>query len=143
MSTPSGLSGLSGRVFGSYLLEAPLGQGGMGEVYRARHLRLANRQAAVKVLPAYFANQSNFLARFEREANSAASLDHPNILPIWDYGEQDGVPYLAMPLVPGGNLGELLERRGPLPPEEALGYVRQIGAALDYAHQRGIIQDRK
>lgn len=130
---------LTGHTFGSYVLEELLGRGGMGEVYRARHVRLVNRRAAVKVLPTYLAVEPEFLQRFEREANNAASLDHPNILPVWDYGEQDGAPYLAMPLVEGGNLAELLQRQGPLAPRDAAPYLRQIGAALDYARSRGII----
>ncbi len=130
---------LSGQTFGSYRLEGLLGRGGMGEVYRARHLRLTNRLAAVKILPASFASEPDFLRRFEQEANSAASLDHPNILPVWDYGEQDGTPFLAMPLVPAGSLKELLERRGPLPPAEAERYLSPIADALDYAHSRGIL----
>mgnify|MGYP000105992738 CR=1 FL=1 len=130
---------LSGQTFGSYRLEGILGRGGMGEVYRARHLRLAGRLAAVKVLPASFAAEPDFLRRFEQEANSAAALDHPAILPVWDYGEQDGQPYLAMPLVGGGSLKELLERRGPLSPAEAESFLTPIADALDYAHARGII----
>jgi len=130
---------LSGQTFGSYRLEGLLGRGGMGEVYRARHLRLTNRLAAVKILPASFASDPDFLRRFEQEANSAASLDHPNILPVWDYGEQDGTPFLAMPLVPAGSLKELLERRGPLSPAEAERYLAPIAEALDYAHSRGIL----
>ncbi len=130
---------LSGQTFGSYRLEGLLGRGGMGEVYRARHLRLTNRLAAVKILPASFASDPDFLRRFDQEANSAASLDHPNILPVWDYGEQDGTPFLAMPLVPAGSLKELLERRGPLSPTEAEHYLAPIAEALDYAHSRGIL----
>lgn len=130
---------LSGQTFGSYRLEGLLGRGGMGEVYRAQHLRLTGRLAAVKVLPASFAAEPDFLRRFDQEANSAASLDHPNILPVWDYGEQDGMPYLAMPLVPAGSLKELLERRGPLAPTEAERYLAPIADALDYAHSRGIL----
>src|SRR5690349_1269645 len=130
---------LSGQTFGSYRLEELLGRGGMGEVYRARHLRLTNRHAAVKVLPSSLANEPDFLRRFEQEAISAASLDHPNILPVWDYGEQDGQPYLAMPLVTGGSLKELLEKQGSLSPAEAEQYLAPIADALDYAHDRGII----
>ena len=130
---------LSGQTFGSYRLEELLGRGGMGEVYSARHLRLTNRHAAVKVLPSSLANEPDFLRRFEQEAISAASLDHPNILPVWDYGEQDGQPYLAMPLVSGGSLKELLETRGPLSPADAEHYLTPIADALDYAHERGII----
>src|SRR5690349_18273929 len=130
---------LSGQTFGSYRLEDVIGRGGMGEVYRARHLRLTNRLAAVKVLPASLAIEPDFLQRFEHEANSAASLDHPAILPVWDYGEQDDQPYLAMPYVPGGSLKEYLEQRGPLSPAETLGLIAPIAEALDYAHGRGII----
>jgi serine/threonine protein kinase len=130
---------LSGQTFGSYRLEGLLGRGGMGEVYRAQHLRLTGRLAAVKILPASFASDPDFLRRFDQEANSAASLDHPNILPVWDYGEQDGTPYLAMPLVPAGSLKELLERRGPISPTEAERYLAPIAEALDYAHSRGIL----
>ena len=130
---------LSGQTFGSYRLESVIGRGGMGEVYRARHLRLTNRLAAVKVLPASLAIESDFLQRFEHEANSAASLDHPAILPVWDYGEHEGQPYLAMPFIPGGSLKEYLEQHGPLSPAEALGLFAPIAEALDYAHSRGII----
>ncbi len=130
---------LSGQTFGSYRLEGLLGRGGMGEVYSARHLRLANRLAAVKLLPASLAAEPDFIRRFEHEANSAASLDHPGILPVWDYGEQDGQPYIAMPLVTGGSLKELLERRGPLAPSEAEAFLVPIAEALDYAHSRGIL----
>jgi serine/threonine-protein kinase len=130
---------LSGQTFGSYRLESVIGRGGMGEVYRARHLRLTNRLAAVKVLPASLAIEPDFLQRFEHEANSAASLDHPAILPVWDYGEHEDQPYLAMPYIPGGSLKEYLEERGPLSPSEALGLIAPIADALDYAHGRGII----
>ncbi len=130
---------LSEQTFGSYRLEGLLGRGGMGEVYRARHLRLSGRLAAVKVLPASLASEPDFLRRFEQEANSAASLDHPNILPVWDYGEQDGTPYLAMPLMPSGSLKELLERQGALSPDEAERYLTPIAEALDYAHSRGLL----
>jgi eukaryotic-like serine/threonine-protein kinase len=130
---------LSGQTFGSYRLEELLGRGGMGEVYSARHLRLTNRHAAVKVLPSSLATEPDFLRRFEQEAISAASLDHPNILPVWDYGEQDGQPYLAMPLVTGGSLKELLEQHGSLSLADAERYLTPIADALDYAHERGII----
>lgn len=96
------MASLRGRNFGTYELLGPLGRGGVGEVWRARHRRLAERLAAVKLLPASLASASDFVRRFEREANSAASLNHPHILAVWDYGEQDGTPYLAMPLIAGG-----------------------------------------
>ncbi|HET8628106.1 MAG TPA: protein kinase [Thermomicrobiales bacterium] len=128
---------LAGRDLGAYRLEERVGRGGMGEVYRAQHLKLG-REAAVKILPANLAAEADFLKRFEREAASAASLDHPNILPVWDYGEQGDLPYLVMPFVRGGTLKERLER-GPLERAEALGYLGQMAAALDYAHAHGLI----
>lgn len=130
---------LAGQTFGSYLLEEPLGSGGMGEVYAARHVRLTKRRAAVKVLPSSLATEPEFRRRFEAEANAAASLDHPNILGLWEFGEHEGMPYLAMPLILGGSLKELLERRSPLSIPEASRIVTQIGAALDYAHGRGVL----
>ena len=79
----------------------------MGEVYRARHGKLG-REAAVKLLPPALAADPDFLRRFEREAASAAALSHPNILPIYDYGEQEGTPYLIMPYIGGGTLKDRL-----------------------------------
>ncbi|HET8628195.1 MAG TPA: serine/threonine-protein kinase [Thermomicrobiales bacterium] len=130
-------AGQDGQVLGAYRLLERIGKGGMGEVYRAQHLKLG-REAAVKVLPANLAAEADFLKRFQREAASAASLEHPNILPVWDYGEQGGAPYLVMPFVRGGTLKDRLER-GPLDRAEALNYLGQMAAALDYAHERGII----
>lgn len=130
---------LTGQTFGSYILEEPLGSGGMGEVYAARHVRLTKRRAAVKVLPSSLATEPEFLRRFEAEANAAASLDHPNVLGLWEYGEHEGMPFLVMPLIPGGSLKELLERRGPLTAPEAGRILTQIAAALDYAHGRGLL----
>ncbi|HEX5505063.1 MAG TPA: serine/threonine-protein kinase [Thermomicrobiales bacterium] len=130
-------AGQDGPVLGAYRLLERIGKGGMGEVYRAQHLKLG-REAAVKVLPANLAAEADFLKRFQREAASAASLEHPNILPVWDYGEQGGAPYLVMPFVRAGTLKDRLER-GPVDRAEALNYLGQMAAALDYAHERGII----
>ena len=79
-----------------------------------------------------------FLQRFEREANSAASLNHPHILPLWDFGDQDGVPYIAMPYIASGSLRDRL-RPQPMPPQHLLYYARQVADALDYAHSHGIV----
>src|SRR5262245_23139843 len=128
----------TGAVFGSYDILDLLAQGGMGEVYRARHRRLQGREAAVKIMPAALAADPTFLQRFEREANNVAALNHPNILPIWDYGEQDGAPYIVMPLVTGGSLRGLLHGR-PISPAALLRLIAPIADALDYAHQRGIV----
>src|SRR5919206_802981 len=122
------MSGPGERILGSYRLVEQIGKGGMGEVYRAQHLRLG-REAAVKILPVNLAAEADFLKRFEREAAAAASLDHPSILPVWDYGEQDGVPYLVMPLLRGGTLTDRL-RRGPLSLAQVGAYLRQMAGGL-------------
>src|SRR3954468_21569633 len=132
------MSGAGGeRVLGSYRLLERIGKGGMGEVYRAQHVRLGSERA-VKVLPANLAAEADFLKRFEREAASAAKLDHPNILPVYEYGEQGGTPYLVMPYVKGGTLKDRMGRGG-LSHAELLRYVGQMAEALDYAHEQGII----
>jgi len=97
------------RIIGAYRLEELVGKGGMGEVYRARHTRL-DTERAVKLLPPGLAAEPDFLRRFEREASSAARLEHPNILPVYEYGESGGAPYLVMPYVRGGTLKERLAR---------------------------------
>src|SRR5580704_9992129 len=117
-----------GDRFGPYEILAPLGAGGMGEVYRARDTKL-KREVAVKVLPDSFAGDPERMARFQREAEVLASLNHPNIAQI--YGVEDHA--LVMELVEGENL------KGPLPLETALNYARQIADALEAAHDKGII----
>ncbi|HET8627635.1 MAG TPA: serine/threonine-protein kinase [Thermomicrobiales bacterium] len=124
-------------VLGAYRLAGRIGQGGMGEVYRARHLKLG-REAAVKVLPLNLAGMADMLARFEREAASAAALQHPHILAVWDYGEHHGMPYLVMPYIAGGTLKDRLRERR-LSAGEIAEFLRQMAAALDYAHERGIV----
>ena len=131
------MSAPGGRILGSYRLEERVGKGGMGEVYRAEHTRLGSERA-VKVLPPVLAAEPDFLKRFEREASSAAKLDHPNILPVYEYGEADGVPYLVMPYVKGGTLKERLAR-GAIGRDELVSYFRQMAEALDYAHQQGLV----
>jgi serine/threonine-protein kinase len=118
----------SGDKLGPYEIVAPLGAGGMGEVYRARDRNL-NRDVAIKVLPAAFANDTQYMARFEREAQVLASLNHPNIATV--YGIEQGA--LVMELVEGADL------RGPLPLDEAILIARQIAVGLEAAHERGIV----
>lgn len=110
----------------------------MGMVYRA-HDTLLNREVAVKVLPPELARDSEFVSRFRREAETAASLDHPHIVAIYNIGEQDGVHYLAMRLLEGQPLNQILKHSGALPPERALHITEQVARALDYAHARGVI----
>ncbi|SRR6266852_3651343 len=133
---------LVGKVLGKYRLEALIGTGGMSAVYRAEQLPLA-RRVAVKVLsPDVMSDsdlQEEFLIRFQREASLIARLEHLNIMPIYDYGKQGGIVYLVMPYLAGGTLRDVLTQRGALPLQEALTYIEQAAAALDYAHAHGII----
>src|SRR5436309_1572088 len=122
---------------GPYEIQAPLGAGGMGEVYRARDTRLS-RDVAVKVLPQEFADDPERLARFRREAQTLASLNHPNIGAIYGLEEVDGAPYLVLELLSGETLAARL-RHGALPQREALALGGQIAAAIEAAHERGIV----
>jgi len=126
-----------GRILGSYRLIERIGRGGMGEVYRAEHLKLG-REDAIKLLPAHLAGEADFLKRFAREASSAANLRHPNFLPVYEYGEQDDVPYLVMPYIKGGTLKDRLER-GDVTPGQIARYLTQVAEALDFAHTKGIV----
>jgi serine/threonine protein kinase len=126
-----------GTRLGSYEITAKLGEGGMGEVYRATDTQL-DRQVAIKVLPAAFTEDENRLDRFEREAKLLAQLHHPHIASIFGIEESAGVRALVMELVEGPTLAERLAG-GPLPVEEALTIARQIAEALEEAHEKGII----
>ena len=126
-----------GRQLGPYQIVAKLGAGGMGEVYRARDTKL-NREAAIKVLPDLFAHDAERLARFTREAQTLASLNHPNIAQIYGVEESDGVRALVMELVDGQDLSEIIAR-GPVPLDDALQMARQIAEALEAAHDLGVI----
>ena len=127
-----------GETFGGYTIQSVLGRGGMGTVYLATHERLA-RNVALKVIAPALADDEDFRARFLRESQLAASLDHPNVIPIYDADEVDGVLYLAMRYVSGPSLQALLRERGRLSPEETLRIAEQIGAGLDAAHRAGLV----
>ncbi|MGH2510658.1 MAG: serine/threonine-protein kinase, partial [Ktedonobacteraceae bacterium] len=133
---------LLGKTLGTCTLEYLLSQGGMGTVYLARQQR-PHRVVAVKVLfsGAVFKKQAQaaFLARFRREADAIAALDHVHIMPLYEYGELDQLAYLVMPYVTGGTLRQRLLERGALPLDEALPILVQAAESLDYAHERGII----
>jgi len=124
------------QTIAHYRILSKLGQGGMGAVYRATDTKLG-REVAIKVLPAFFAEDPDRLARFTREAKVLASLNHPNIAQIYGIEESNGVRALVMELVPGKTLGALV-KPGPLPIETALNYAKQIADALEAAHEKGI-----
>src|SRR5438876_7269747 len=120
------IDSLTGRTLGTCILEQLIGQGGMGAVYLARQMR-PSRNVAVKVLLPNTIQDSTtyqeFLERFRREANLVARLEHVNIVPIYEYGEQDGLAYLVMPYLTGGSLRDVLRQRGVLSLQEATDYI--------------------
>ena len=139
---PSGLAespvpGNTGQI-ASYEMVSELGRGGMAVVYRARDVRLG-RWVALKVLGEDLARDEAFRRRFIRESRAAAAVDHPNIIPIFDAGEVNGVLFIAMRYVGGQDVHSLLNRTGPLPSARATGIVAQVASALDAAHASGLV----
>jgi len=128
---------VEGTPFGRYQLIELLGRGGMGEVWRAHDTSLG-REVALKMLLPHYAKDPEFEARFRREAQAAARLDDPHVVPIHDVGEIDGRLYVTMRLITGRDLQTLLNA-GPLPPDRAVQIVEQIAAALDCAHRAGLV----
>src|SRR5215469_17016906 len=128
---------VSGTKLGPYEIVSPLGASGMGEVYRAKDTRL-ERTVAIKILPAEVAKDAVRKQRFEREAKTISSLNHPNICTLHDIGSQDGTDYLVMECVEGETLAKRLEK-GQLPLDQTLKYGAQIADALDKAHRAGIV----
>ena len=135
--TPSNTGVLIGQTLGDYELISLLGAGGMAEVYRARDLALG-REVAVKVLPASLALDPGYVERFRDEARRVATLDHPNVVPVYHYGEEQGLLYLVMPILKE-SLRDRMAREGILSPSEAGRIVVQVAAALDTAHNHGIV----
>jgi class 3 adenylate cyclase/tRNA A-37 threonylcarbamoyl transferase component Bud32 len=129
---------LDAEEFGRYRLLESIGQGGMGQVFRAHDAVLA-RNVAIKVLRSDLANEPGFRERFRREARAAARLSEPHIIPIYDSGEIDGRLYLVMPIIDGTDLGTLLKREGPMSPSRAVRVIDQVAAALDAAHTHGLL----
>jgi CheY-like chemotaxis protein/predicted Ser/Thr protein kinase len=128
----------AGTVLGGYRLHELIGRGGMGVVYRAEHLHLA-RTVALKLLLPELAGDASFRERFLRESRTAAALDHPNLVTVYDAGEADALLYIAMQYIDGTDLAALLADEGALEPERALTILGQLAQALDRAHSVGIV----
>jgi eukaryotic-like serine/threonine-protein kinase len=137
MDSDLGTSALVGRRLGAYQVQARLGAGGMGEVYRARDTKL-ERDVAIKILPRAFTSDPERLARFEREARMLAALNHPNIGSIYGLEDADGIRALVLELIDGETLADRIAR-GPLPLKDALPIAKQIAEALEAAHDKGIV----
>ena len=128
---------LTGKTINGYEILSQVGQGGMATVYLARQ-RSMNRNVALKILPSVFINDEAYLQRFEREVKIVSQLEHRNIVPVYDFGEYESQPYIAMRYMPAGSVEELLaEGRIPLP--RVVSILGQVSSALDYAHQNGIL----
>jgi serine/threonine protein kinase len=132
-------SGLAaGALLGGYRILRELGRGAMGAVYLARQLSL-DRQVALKVIQAQWADQPTFVARFMREAYAAAQLTHHNVVQIYDLGSSGPTNFFSMEFVEGRSLAEVVDQQGQLPPAEAIGYIIQAARGLDFAHRHGMI----
>ena len=131
-------AGWVGHVVAGHRIDALIGEGGMGVVYRATHLRL-RRTVALKVLPPSLAADQDYRRRFEREAAIAASLEHPNVVPIYDAGHANGILYLSMRFVDGEDLGAVLRREGRLGVERVCAVLGPVADALDAVHEAGLV----
>ncbi|HVO41392.1 MAG TPA: serine/threonine-protein kinase, partial [Aggregatilineales bacterium] len=131
------MTNLIGQRLGQYEIVEMLGEGGMAAVYRARQQSI-RREVAIKVIKPHLIQMDEFVKRFRREAETIASLSHPHILKLFDYGQQDDIVYIVMELLTGGNL-QLLIRKRALTPQQTGRYLEQIASALDHAHRKGII----
>ena len=127
-----------GAEIGGYRLESVLQRGGMSIVYAAEHMRM-KRRVALKILATELGDDDRFRERFLNESLTAASIDHPNIIPIYDAGEDNGVLYIAMHYVAGSDLKALIARDAPLEVDRCVSIISQVGSALDAAHRHGLI----
>jgi serine/threonine protein kinase len=127
-----------GKTLGSYQILEQIGQGGMATIFKAYQPSM-DRYVAVKILPSHFTEDETFVARFNQEAHTLARLEHTHILPVHDYGEQEGLAYLVMRYIDAGTLKDLIARQGPLRMNEAARILDQIGRALGYAHSQGVV----
>jgi len=129
---------LLGEMLGPYVVREVIGRGAMGAVYKAQHQALG-RVCAIKVLPREFARDPSFVERFRREGRAAAAINHPNVIQVFDVGEDKGYSFIVMEYVEGETLGERLRRSGAVPPDLALGLLKQTAVALGAAHALGIV----
>src|SRR3954453_21534998 len=127
-----------GATFAEHLIRGVAGRGGMGIVYRAMHVPL-RREVALKVIAPELTQDGEFRARFRREFEAAAAIEHPNVIPVFHAGEEDGLLFVTMPYVTGTDLGRELQRVGRLDPVRAVKLVAQLGAALDATHALGLV----
>src|SRR4051812_29684146 len=127
-----------GSLVAGYRIESLIGRGGMSVVYLAHHEGL-ERKAALKLLAPELAENESFRQRFIRESRIAAGLDHPNVIPVYDAGEADGLLYIAMRYVRGSDLRTLLADHGPLDEADVIRAMDQLGASLDAAHEEGLV----
>jgi hypothetical protein len=137
MSDQSTGENLTGKTFGQYEIGELLGRGGMAVVYKAQQTSIG-RTVAIKVMPSHLSGESGFLQRFEREVKVIADLQHPRVLPVYDYGQIDGRPYIVMAYMSGQTLAERIQG-GALPLQDTVRLVEQIAEGLDHAHKKGVI----
>jgi serine/threonine protein kinase len=128
---------LTGRRLGHYRIDGVLGKGGMSVMYRATDIRLG-RKVALKIIAEHLTEDPEFRERFVDEARNTSAIDHANVVPLYDFGEVDGLLYIAMRLVDGSDLASLI-KDGPLAPERALALLSQVAEALDNLHERGLV----
>ena len=136
---PAHLAGFqAGSLLAGCRLEAQVGEGGMAVVFRARDEGLG-RLVALKILAPALASDSAFRSRFIAESRAAAAVDDPYIIPVYEADEADGVLFIAMRFVQGGDLRQVLEREGALPPDRVVGFISPVASALDSAHRAGLV----
>jgi serine/threonine protein kinase len=129
---------LAGKTLGNYKIENLLGKGGMGVVYKAHQISL-NRSVALKILPPTLSSDDSFVKRFQREAHAVARLNHPNIIHIYDIGQEEGLHFFSMEYVDGQSLDEIVRKRGSLEAGEAIDIISQAALAIEHAHENGIL----
>lgn len=136
---PTSITGeLTGRTLGAYTVLEPIGRGGMAEIYMGRHPTL-NRTVAIKILSADRASETDFQTRFEREAQTVATLRHPHIVQVFDFGVFEGIYYMVMEYIDGVDLKEYIRRNGAMPLGQAKVLISSVASALDYAHELGLV----